>query len=110
MVTGPLSLIPVLGYPLKQITSVLLGAEGRAKPHFSAMPIMLMDRVLEHSWQIARGINASVDDEFLQSGPNRGKKKSQVFLKKGIEGLVFDMLLMNGVPITTIERIQWWKE
>ena len=110
MVTGPLTLIPVAGFPLKQLTSALLGFEGKAKPHFTAMPIMLIDRILQHSWDVARGLNASLDDEFIQSGPNRNKKKSEVFLKRGLKGLGSDMLLLNGVPIPTIERIEWFDE
>ena len=110
MVTGPLTLIPVAGFPLKQLTSALLGFEGKAKPHFTAMPIMLIDRILQHSWDVARGLNASLDDEFIQSGPNKNKKKSEVFLKRGLKGLGSDMLLLNGVPIPTIERIEWFEE
>ncbi|KKK54134.1 hypothetical protein LCGC14_3087800, partial [marine sediment metagenome] len=93
MVTGPLSLIPLVGFPLKQISSALLGFEGRATPHFSAMPIMIMDRILKHSWEISQGINASFDDSFIQSGPNKDKKKSEVFLKRGLSGLGKDYLM-----------------
>ena len=110
MVTGPLTLIPVAGFPMKQILSALLGFESKAVPHFSAMPILLIDRILKHSWDIARGLNASLDDEFIQSGPNRNKKKSGVFLKRGLKGLGSDVLLLHGVPIPTIERIKWFDE
>lgn len=109
MLTAPLSMIPLLGYPMKRITASLIGSQSKAKPHLGVMPLMVIDRILEHSSDIARGLNASLDDEFIQSGPNKGEKKSEVLLKKGIVGLVSDVLLLNGVPITTIERIKWWK-
>lgn len=108
-VTSPLAVIPFLGYPAKRIADAMLGGEGAA-PEFSAMPIMMIDNILRHSWQIAKGLNYAFDDEFIQSGPNRGEKKSTQFLKDGIQGTVSDYLTLRGIPVRTIEQIEWWKE
>ena len=69
-----------------------------------------MDRILKHSWDISRGINASFDDSFIQSGPNKDEKKSEVFIKRGLVGLGKDYLMIMGVPIQTIEKIEWFDE
>ena len=109
VVTSPLAVIPFAGYPAKKIADALLGGEGVA-PEFSAMPIMLIDSILKHSWDIAKGLNYAFDDEFIQSGPNRGEKKSERFLKAGVKGIMSDYLMFQGVPTRTIEQIEWWKE
>jgi hypothetical protein len=110
MLTAPISIIPLIGYPLKKITDTLIGGEGSITPSFSAMPLMMINRILQHSWDTARGINYVFDDERFQSGPNKGKRKSEVFMKKGIVGGASDLLMFNGVPTKTIEGIEWFKE
>lgn len=110
MMTSPLGIIPLLGYPIKQIADTLIGGEGKITPSFSAMPLMMINRILKHSWETARGINYLFDDEIVQSGPNKGKKKSDVFMRSGIGGAASDMLMLHGVPVRTIEQIKWFKD
>jgi hypothetical protein len=110
MITAPLSMVPLLGYPVKQIADTLIGGEGNITPSFSAMPLMMINRILRHSWETARGINYMFDDEVVQSGPNRGKKKSKVFMKRGLVGAGSDFLMLQGVPTKTIESIGWFKD
>jgi hypothetical protein len=109
LITSPLSLIPFVGYPAKQIASALLGADVTA-PEFSAMPIIMMESIFKHSLDIAKGVRFSVDDELVQGGKNRGRWKSEVFFKRGIQGVTEDYLTLHGVPIRTIKKIEWWKE
>ena len=108
VLTGPLAVIPFVGYPAKQIADALLGGK-RASPEVSTMPLMLVNSILKHSWQTARGLRYAFDDEFIQSGPNAGEKKSEQYLKDGIQGVMSDFLMLHGVPTRTIERIDWWK-
>ena len=109
MITSPLGLVPFVGYPAQRITTALLGGRA-AVPEISAMPLMLIDSILKHSWQTAKGVNFFFDDEFIQTGKNVGKRKSEQFIKEGIKGFTSDFLMLQGVPIKTIEKIEWWKE
>ena len=109
MITSPLGLVPFVGYPAQRIVTALLGGRA-AVPEISAMPLMLIDSILKHSWQTAKGVNFFFDDEFIQTGKNVGKRKSEQFIKEGIKGFTSDFLMLQGVPIKTIEKIEWWKE
>ncbi|KKL60840.1 hypothetical protein LCGC14_2201310, partial [marine sediment metagenome] len=102
-------LVPFVGYPAQRIVTALLGGRA-AVPEISAMPLMLIDSILKHSWQTAKGVNFFFDDEFIQTGKNVGKRKSEQFIKEGIKGFTSDFLMLQGVPIKTIEKIEWWKE
>ncbi len=108
VLTSPLAVVPFVGYPARQIADALLGGK-RASPEVSSMPLMLVNSILKHSWQTARGLRYAFDDEFIQSGPNVGEKKSEQYLKDGIQGVMSDFLMLHGVPTRTIERIDWWR-
>jgi hypothetical protein len=108
VLTSPLSVIPFAGYPAKQIASAMLGGKNPA-PEFTAIPIMLIESILKHSWEVAKGLNYAMDDEYIQSGPRRGMKKSEAFLRSGVKGATEDFLTLYGVPMRAINRINWWK-
>jgi hypothetical protein len=109
LVTSPLGLVPFVGYPAKRIASAMLGADVTA-PEFSSMPIVMMESIFKHSLDIANGIRFSVDDELIQSGKNKGEWKSETFFKRGIKGVTEDYLILHGVPVRTVKKIEWWNE
>jgi len=109
LITSPLSLVPFVGYPAKQIASALLGQEVTA-PELSAMPLIMMESIFKHSLDVAKGVRFSLDDELIKSGPNRGKWKSEQFFKDGIKGVTSDYLTLHGVPLRTVQKIEWWKD
>lgn len=107
--TSPFALIPFIGYPLTKIGKTALGAKGQP-PSYSMIATMLIDNILKHGWDVARGVHFLTDDEYIQSGPNIGKLKSEVYLKRGAKGAMQDYLVMQGIPAYAVDQIDWWKE
>lgn len=109
IIVSPLGILPFIGFPAKKVAATLIGAR-TTTPEFSAMPIVMIDSIMRHSWEIAKGLNASFDDELIRSGPHRGEWKSERFLKSGVIGIFSDVLTMYGVPIRTIQKIEWFED
>ena len=112
ILTSPAQLIPFLGYPASKIAQVALGADNLSvqSPSYSMVATMLVDNMLAHSYDMARGINYAMDDEYFQSGPNAGESKADVYLRRGIKGAFQDYLVLQGVPAYVIDQVQWYKD
>lgn len=108
LITTPLSLIPVFGYPAQRIVSKAMGV-GKFAPSFSTVGFMMGENVLRHSWQIATGLNYYFNEEYYRSGKFIGQKKSTVALKKGLIGAIEDGLIISGFPARAITQIEWFK-
>jgi len=114
ILTSPAALVPFIGYPLSKVGKLALGDDsgtyGGQAPSYSMVATMLLDNMLAHTADLAKGVNYALDDEYFQSGENYGKSKSSVYLRRGIKGAFQDYLVLNGVPAYIIDQIQWYKD
>lgn len=111
IVTQPLGLMPFIGYPATKVAKMSLG-QGLSTQSigYSQMSTMMIDNIIKHSADMARGVYYMYNDEYFESGTNYGRSKSDIYLKRGITGTFQDYLVMNGVPAYVYNQIEWLKD
>jgi len=109
IITNPIASLPFIGYPSARIAKAMLGFN-TSQPNFSTISMAMVEDIMLHAYQTAKGINYLFNDEYIQNGTDMGKKKSTVNLRKGITGTFENFLILNGVPTKYITQIEWFKK
>jgi len=108
MVTAPLSILPIVGYPAQKYAMKAMGIN-TFTPSFSTVGMMTISSIFRHIGGIATGIGYLFDDEYISSGKYRGDKKSTKAFKENLPKILKDFLVIRGIPVRAIDQIKWFE-
>jgi len=106
---SPISSMPFVGYPMKQMAETAIGQPSYT-PEISTITLAMLNSILKHAHDVARAMSYMMNDEMIMYGENRGQWKSDVYMKRGLSGAAEDALILNGFPVKGVQQINWFEE